>query len=114
MNVFGDPINFKPSEIESCVKGVVGDVKAVANLLEAVILQRTSCLTKEENTQIKEIKTLVKELFYEVTYVYYYIKRNLKPEDHSRIKKLVTSRINSTKSQLLGQRLVLSPRVTTV
>jgi len=45
------------------------------------------------NAEIKEIRTFVRNLFYEITYVYYYIKSNLKPDDQSKIKKLVDSKI---------------------
>ena len=53
----------------------------------------------QQDKEIKEIIALVRNLFYEVTYVYYYIKRNLKPDDQSKIKKLVDSKLQDLLSK---------------
>ena len=99
MNIFGDPINFHHSELSDLLAPQLIKLE----MLEERVIDVDAFLRRNQRDtlcgpsgwspiQIKEITTLVKELFYEVTYVYYYIKRNLKPEDQSRIKKLVETR----------------------
>ena len=79
MKIFGDPINFQLLEKQN-------------DRIEKIITSLLQVMNEELphiNADIKEIRTFVRNLFYEITYVYYYIKSNLKPDDQSKIKKLV-------------------------
>ena len=93
MNIFGDPIN---DRIENVGKGL-GKLETRLKVITSLLLVMKEDAPRPEgefpNAEIKEIRTLVRNLFYEVTYVYYNIKRNLKPDDQSKIKKLVDSKI---------------------
>ena len=78
MNILGDPTNGR-----------------IENVVKELVLNSRKEDFEISNAQIKEIRTFVKSLFYEVTYVDYYIKRNSIPDDQSKTKKLLDSKIEN-------------------
>ena len=101
INIFGDPINLELLEkqsdrIEIIVKELRGELKIIASLLLSMKEDAT-------NAQIKEIRSLVRNLFYEIKYVYYYTIRNWKPDDQPKIKKLLDSKLEHLSREPTGK-----------